>query len=289
MREHAWYLKHLACPDCRAPIELHAAGSLCACGFSQTADRAFDFRPQQPAPRSLTFSFGPPIENDLEGCRIERPVKVYDGPAAIRDSSELFSAVTEWLTPGSKLLDLGCGPSDQATPAEHYGLKYVGVDYSASTADLLADGHAIPFRDGTFSLVLAYAVLEHLYNPFLAISEVARVLEPGGVFFGTVSQGEPFHHSYFHHTALGLLAVCRAAGLEVTRMWDSYDTLHGLAVMGRYPKPGKVMIEGVHRFLDIFPVLAPRKFFRWSPREKAVDALHRAASICFVATRRRPG
>jgi hypothetical protein len=33
------------------------------------------------------------------------------------------------------------------------------------------------------------------------------------------------------------------------------------------------------------PFLAPRKYFRWSPRERAVDELHRAASVCFIAER----
>ena len=55
---------------------------------------------------------------------------------------------------------------------EHYGLAYVGIDYHTPEADLLADAHGIPFRDRTFDIVLSYAVLEHLYIPFLAAREV---------------------------------------------------------------------------------------------------------------------
>jgi SAM-dependent methyltransferase len=286
IEEHRWYLQHLACPDCRLALAFSVDGSRCSCGFSLAGELPLDLRPKHPALRTQTFALAPAIERDLERCKVERPPRVYDGPPAIRDSSELFSAVADRLTRGATLLDLGCGPRDQAVPAEHYGLRYVGVDYSARTADMLADGHAIPFRDATFDFILSYAVLEHLYNPFLAMSEISRVLKPDGIFFGTVSQGEPFHHSYFHHTAFGVVSVCGAAGFEVVRMWDSYDTLHGLSVMGRYPKPGKVMIEIVHRLLAAFPQLSPRKHFRWSSREKALDALHRAASICFVAIHR---
>jgi len=206
----------------------------------------------------------------------------YSGPSALRDSSELFSAITPWLTPDAKMLDLGCGPRDQAVVAEHYSLRYVGVDYSSPKADLLADAQSIPFADGTFDVVLSYAVLEHLYNPFVAIQEVARVLRPGGACVAVVSQGEPFHDSYFHHTAFGVLSVLQEARLRPVVMWPSYDTLHALATMGRYPRVLRGLIEVVHRIGKI-PLVAPRKFLHWSAREKAVDELHRAASICFVA------
>jgi SAM-dependent methyltransferase len=184
---------------------------------------------------------------------------------------------------GARLLDLGCGPRDQAVPAAHCGLLYVGVDFSSPHADILIDAHAIPFRSGTFDVVLSYAVLEHLYNPLLAVREVSRVLRPGGVFVGTVSLGEPFHESYFHHTAYGLLEAFRGAGFRPLQMWSSYDTLHALATMGRYPRIQRLLIEAVHRIGATLPVLAPRKFFRWSAREKVVDELHRAAGICFLA------
>jgi ubiquinone/menaquinone biosynthesis C-methylase UbiE len=148
---------------------------------------------------------------------------------------------------------------------------------------MLADAHAIPFHDATFDAVLSYAVLEHLYDPFLAVREVARVLVTGGIYFGGVSQGEPFHDSYFHHTAFGILKVMQDAGLRVERLWPSYDTLHALSRMGRYPRVQRILIETVHRIGKAMPLLAPRKHFRWSEREKAIDEIHRAASILFVA------
>lgn len=235
----------------------------------------------------MRFSLGSPVRERLSQVRVDRPRLSYGGPSAIRDSAELFSAVEGWIGNGARLLDLGCGPRDQAVPAAHYGLEYVGIDYNSEAADLLADAHAVPIRQDTFDFVLAYAVLEHLYNPFVALSEVSRVLKPDGVFFGAVSQGEPFHESYFHHTAFGVLSVFGEAGLHVTHLWPSYDTLHALSGMGRYPRAQRWMIEAVYRLGRAAPFLAPRKFFAWSEHEKQVDELHRAASICFVA--RKPG
>jgi SAM-dependent methyltransferase len=46
----------------------------------------------------------------------------------------------------------------------------------------VGDGSRLPFRDGTFNLVFADNVLEHLDQPELVFTEVARVLKPGGRF-----------------------------------------------------------------------------------------------------------
>lgn len=279
----SWYLDRLACPDCGNVMQAPgASGVSCACGFARAPAKPLDLRPINPPDRVLRAKVSSAASALLANCLVERPAPRYTGPATVRDSSELFSAAAADLQAGRAMLDLGCGPRDQAVAAEHYGLRYVGVDYSSPSADLLADAHALPFQADTFDVVFSYAVLEHLYNPFLAVQEVARVLRPGGLFIGTVSQGEPYHGSYFHHTAWGLLQVCDGAKLHAERLWFSYDTLRALAVMGRYPKLGRILIGWLDRLLAALPVLSPRKYFRWSPREREIDALHRAASICFV-------
>ena len=96
---------------------------------------------------------------------------------------------------------------------------------AGSAADIFGDAHFLPFRAGAFDLVFAYAVMEHLYNPFLALAEVRRVLRPGGFFIGAVSQGEPFHASYFHMTPWALVSLGEATGLKIERLWAGPDTL----------------------------------------------------------------
>jgi SAM-dependent methyltransferase len=280
----AWFDEHLACPDCLSDLQWHEDGVTCVCGFSAAPGSPRDFRPRLPRPRKLDFQLRP-NRQAVGDFDLSVPEITYYGPSAVRDSRELFSAAAPFLRRGGRFLDLGCGPRDQAVAAAHYGLDYVGIDIVSAASDILADGHALPFREATFDAVLAYAVLEHLYNPFVALSDIARVLKPGGVFFGTVSQGEPFHDSFFHHTSWGVLSVMGSAGLDVRWIWPSYDTLHALSKMGRYPRLLRVLIEMVHRIMKAAPILAPRAFFRSTAREKRLNALHRAASIGFVAVK----
>lgn len=283
MISNSWFFNHLVCPDCRTDLQVRGSVVCSKCGYSRPTE-SIDYKPD--LSNSLTIELPRPVSFDptvtLNKLNLETPDLTYDGPEAIRDSRELMSEIQKYLNPGDKVLDLGCGPKDQAVPIAHLAYQYVGVDYSNPNADLLVDAHTIPFSDNTFDCVLSYAVLEHLHSPIIALNEIRRVLKPGGVYVGTVSQGEPFHDSYFHHTAWGIISLINSIPeLSLIRMWPSYDTLAALASMSRYPKIIRkfiTLIDKVHRSL---PILAPRKL-KWTDAEKKLDQLHRAGSICFV-------
>lgn len=52
-----------------------------------------------------------------------------------------------------------------------------------------ARAEALPYRDGTFDLTVAFDVLEHVSNPEDTVAEVSRVLRPGGKFvYDTVNR-----------------------------------------------------------------------------------------------------
>jgi len=283
MTNTKWFYEYLACPDCSNSLIFDSFIKCSNCTYCKPVD-SIELKPKTPTSLPVKFSrLAKENASDiLQRLDLTSPEITYSGPDALRDSRELISQMQQYLRTGDKVLDLGCGPRDQAIPVEYLGFQYVGIDYSNPQADILADAHAIPFRSNTFDCVLSYAVLEHLHNPFIAISEIARVLKPGGVYIGTVSQGEPFHDSYFHHTAWGLNSLITSSPhLQLLRLWPSYDTLASLADMGQYPRFIRMLIGGVEKMHRLLPILAPRKM-RWSKSKKDLDQLYRAGSICFV-------
>jgi len=282
--ETKWFFGDLRCPDCGNAMRIGVDVTCSNCDYRKTLQRPVDLRPSRP--RGVTIELKTaitPVPNEiLERVNFDPPPITYAGPRALRDSRELISAMMRSVPQDGRVLDLGCGVRDQAQPIESVGYRYVGVDYSNSSADLLADAHSLPFADSTFECVFSYAVLQHLHSPFLAIREIERVLSPGGLFVGTVSQGGPFEASYFHHTVWGLVSLVRSTTtLQLSRLWCGPGTLRALATYGRYPRVIRTLLAAVDRIDTSAPWLAPRRQL-WSQRDKKLDALYRAGGICFA-------
>lgn len=118
------------------------------------------------------------------------------------------------LSPGDRVLDLGCGAGRHAFEAARRAAHVVAVDRSADEATgvarmlaalgrageipagrlgtaVMGDALRLPFPDGSFDRVMAAEVLEHLPDDRAAIAELARVLRPGGTMAVTVPRWFP--------------------------------------------------------------------------------------------------
>lgn len=99
------------------------------------------------------------------------------------------------LTPGAAVLDVGCGPgtithdfAERVAPGHVTGvdnaaeiIEQASAGAPANTAFQVADVYALPFADGSFDVVHAHQVLQHLTDPVAALREMRRVCRPGGI------------------------------------------------------------------------------------------------------------
>lgn len=100
-------------------------------------------------------------------------------------------------TPGTSILDAGCGYGFHAIRLARKGLRVTGVDFSqaaldsarpnvedAGVGDLVTlqqgDLRKLPFPDNSFDYVQCWGVLMHIPEVEPALLELARVLRPGG-------------------------------------------------------------------------------------------------------------
>lgn len=89
---------------------------------------------------------------------------------------EIFDRIVAQLRPGATL-EIGTGPGFFAD--YHPGMT--GLDVAPfHPAVVPGDVHDMPFAAGAFANVVAVDVLHHLAQPGRALSEIARVLSPGG-------------------------------------------------------------------------------------------------------------
>lgn len=101
------------------------------------------------------------------------------------------------VPPRGRVLEIGCGSARLSSFFAGRGYAVVGLDY-AWNAILLArrraepmsfvqgDAFTLPFPDGAFDVVLSTGLLEHFEDPAPIVSEMARVLKPGGSFYSDV-------------------------------------------------------------------------------------------------------
>jgi SAM-dependent methyltransferase len=127
------------------------------------------------------------------------------------------------LTP--PVLDIGCGDGHFASIAYEQLPIDVGIDVMARDLPeakartgvyrevMFASATALPFADGTFNTVISNCVIEHIPDNAAVLSEISRVLKPGGVFATTL----PSEH--YPEFLLGSTAF-RKAGL--TRLGERY-------------------------------------------------------------------
>ena len=105
-----------------------------------------------------------------------------------------------------KILEVGCGGGLICEDLAHRQAMMVGIDPSEAaleTARIHARqnglahniyyqqgyGEALPYADGSFSAIVCFDTLEHVKSLQATISEVSRVLAPGGVFvFDTINR-----------------------------------------------------------------------------------------------------
>jgi 2-polyprenyl-3-methyl-5-hydroxy-6-metoxy-1,4-benzoquinol methylase len=152
----------------------------------------------------------------------------------------LLDRVCSQLSTDDYVLDAGCGMGILAEKMRGGLRSYVGMDISlervrqarqnagrGNCSWVVGDAQRMPFKPQRFSRVVSLEVIEHVLQPPAYLDEVARVLEPGGVFIFS-TPGSYFHaenigrvgkDQHLHQFSPGgLKRLCAGAGMRLMRM-----------------------------------------------------------------------
>jgi SAM-dependent methyltransferase len=126
------------------------------------------------------------------------------GPATGSSFGSFFGRiaadVATMAADGARVLEVGCGPGHLSIRmARHLGMDATGLDLDPSMIELarenaeraadgddrrprfvLGDVASLPFPDASFDLVVSTMSMHHWADPTAGLSEVGRVLRPGG-------------------------------------------------------------------------------------------------------------
>lgn len=138
-----------------------------------------------------------------------------------------------------------CKYTSQDFCAENYGLNY-------SHIDIKSEIYNIPVEDNSFDYVLCTQVLEHLYRPDVALTELYRILKKGGELWLTCPGFWEEHdvpNDFFRYTRYSLEQLACDTGFEVEYI---------VPQVGRFVTFGKVLkdlIPGMTKSPKIYMLL----------------------------------
>jgi len=173
-------------------------------------------------------------------------VKFADAAPGTRRFYELVEAhryTSEWHIPvaagfvsagGSKVLEIGCGLGTDGAQFAKAGADYTGVDLTEAAVELArrrfelfdlpgkfqtADAENLDFADETFDLVYSHGVLHHTPDTAKSISEIYRVLRPGGHAIVML-----YHRGSYNYRVN--ISVLRRAGAQLLRREPGIKLVH---------------------------------------------------------------
>jgi SAM-dependent methyltransferase len=166
----------------------------------------------------------------------------------------------------ARILDVGCGIKPYLPFFEPYAAEYVGVDLDPALADVVGGVEALPVADGAFDLVLCTQVLEHTADPARAVSELSRVVAPGGRVLASTHGVQVYHpgpDDFWRWTHTGL-----------ERLFTEHGDWQAVTV-----RPGAGTTTCVGMVLAIYADLLVRKRLRAARLSRAlVSGLNAAAA-----------
>jgi ubiquinone/menaquinone biosynthesis C-methylase UbiE len=141
----------------------------------------------------------------------------YSRPGYRGGTLPFFDLCHRNIPAGSRLLEIGAGPSNDASREFAKIGSITGVDVSDEVLGntslqqaAVFDGVHLPFPDQSFDAVVSNWVMEHVQEPLPHLKEVRRVLRQGGVYcFRTIN--------LFHYMPLGSKLIPRWLHVKTSR------------------------------------------------------------------------
>ena len=105
------------------------------------------------------------------------------------------------LRPGSRCLEVGSGSGRLSVLLARRGHQLTCIDYTSEGLQaarrnfaatqvrgrfVQGDAFMLPFATGSFDAVFSTGLLEHFEDPLPVVTEMVRVVRPGGVFFSDI-------------------------------------------------------------------------------------------------------
>jgi len=165
--------------------------------------------------------------------------------------SERFhnGSLTGALSRGDNVVDMGAGAAPYRALFDRSGINYITCDLDAGSAVVINPGTPVPLRAQSAKVVVSFQVLEHVWDLDWYLSEVRRLLAPGGALVLSTHGTWPYHPhptDFRRWTRDGLTLELTTRGFVVQEM---------TGLVGPLAWTTQFRALGFHRLLSAIPVI----------------------------------
>jgi uncharacterized protein YbaR (Trm112 family)/SAM-dependent methyltransferase len=220
----------LACPTCRAPLT-EAEGERLACLRCGANFEQRDGVPvllDEESRREILRFYGGRPEQEVEDRRrkagkkagwldhlLTHPPSRKVGDKTVPNLQKLWRLVKQRepdplvLTVGKLKVNINRASSQDDPDVQALEAASVRLDIKPGPGvDVVGDGHKLPYLDNSFDAAIGLTTLKHLRNPYTFVSELYRVVKPGGLVYAQCVLYDPYHRhpgDYVHFTTSGIV------------------------------------------------------------------------------------
>jgi SAM-dependent methyltransferase len=195
----------------------------------------------------------------MDTAELELLTSVEDRHWWYRERRAILARELRHLSGPGIALDIGAAGGGNTRVLARHGWRAVAIEYSATAAGIArsrsvpvmrADARELPVESESCQLVVAFDILEHIQEDYLAAAEIARILRPGGTALIAVPCDMALWSA--HDDAVGhvrrytrgeLSELALKGGLTIERIWSWNVLMRPVVAMRRKSSTGSDLEE----------------------------------------------
>ncbi len=125
----------------------------------------------------------------------------------------MIAAIQEYCSADQEIVNIGAGGAiKDVLTREGVRFKEIDIDEKRRPDIVCSVEDMAVFKTSSVDVFFCMEVLEHVQNPFSAVTEITRVLKPGGVMIGSTPFMFPIHdepYDFYRYTKYGIQHLFR--------------------------------------------------------------------------------
>ena len=183
---------------------------------------------------------GQPKKTNLKLIEIIKKTKINN--YYIKNNEDFRKRIVEDINIDDDVLDIGKGMRDKFENIKSKNITTVDVNDFGDYPDIIYDICSDP--DETllkkFDKIICLAVLEHVYDPFLAVKNIKLMLKENGVLYGYV----PYLFYYHAPHSLKFQDYFRFSKDALSYLFKDFKSIEIFPIRGRISTPLNILFAG---------------------------------------------